>query len=196
VLGLYYTSLKREGAVREREPDHCKILPGFLPGVGGSEAEAKAKLTTLASYVDDSIGFRTMTDRIGHDFSGYPLDAPIPDLPLSAEVQGYARMMLTPEYRAKHTLRDLYNNFAVSRGYLMACGTGEQVADTMQAWFTGGACDGFIVAPAHFPEALDDFIHGVLPVLQARGLFRTEYRGPTLRDHLGLPVPANRYARS
>ena len=64
----------------------------------------------------------------------------------------------------------------------------------MEAWFTSGACGGFIVAPAHFPEALDDFTRGVLPVLRARGLFRTEYRGSTLRDHLGLPVPVDRHA--
>ncbi len=191
----FYASLKREVAAGGRDPDHCKVLPGFLPVVGGTEAEAKAKLTTLAGYVDESVGFLTMTDRIGHDFSRFPLDGPIPELPLPAEVQGYARMMLTPEYRATHTLRDLYDHFAVSRGYLISCGTPEQIAGTMEAWFTGGACDGFIVAPAHFPEALDDFTRGVLPVLRARGLFRTEYRGPTLRDHLELPVPVNRYVR-
>lgn len=191
----FYASLKREVAAGGRDPDHCKVLPGFLPVVGGTEAEAKAKLATLARYVDESVGFRTMTDRIGYDFSQYPLDGPIPELPLSAEVQGYARMMLTPEYRARHTLRDLYDNFAVSRGYLISCGTPEQIADTMETWFSGGACDGFIVAPAHFPEALDDFTAGVLPVLRARGCFRTEYRGPTLRDHLGLPVPVNRHVR-
>lgn len=192
----FYTSLKRDVAASGRNPDHCKILPGFLPVVGDTEDDARAKLDTLAGYVDETIGYRTMTDRIGHDLSQYPLDGPIPDLPLSAEVQGYARMMLTPEYRAKHTLRDLYNNFAVSRGYLISCGTAEQIADTMEAWFTGGACDGFIVAPAHFPEALDDFTRGVLPLLQARGLFRMEYSGATLRDHLGLPVPANRHVQS
>ena len=189
----FYASLKRDVGANGRDPAHCKILPGFLPVVGDTEDEAKAKLDTLASYVDESVGFRTMTDRIGADFSQHPLDGPIPDLPPSTEVQGYARMMLTPEYCANHTLRDLYNNFAVSRGYLISCGTAQQIADTMEEWFTGGACDGFVVAPAHFPEALDDFTRGVLPVLRERGLFRTEYSGPTLRDHLGLPVPANRH---
>ena len=189
----FYASLMHDVAANGRDPEHCKVLPGLLPVVGGTEAEAKEKLDTLASYVDETVGFLTMTDRIGHDFSSFPIDGPIPDLPLSAEVQGYARMMLTPEYRATHTLRDLYNNFAVSRGYLIACGTGEQIADLMEGWFRGGACDGFVVAPAHFPEALDDFTRGVIPVLRERGLFRTEYGGPTLRDHLGLPVPANRY---
>ena len=192
----FYASLKHDVASIGRDPGHCKILPGFLPVVGGTEAEAKEKLDTLAGYVDEHGAFRVMTDRIGHDFSQYPLDGPIPDLPLSTEVQGYARMMLTDEYRANHTLRDLYNQFAVSRGYLIACGTPEQIADVMQTWFDRGACDGFIVAPAHFPAALDDFTRHVVPVLQRRGRFRTDYAGSTLRDHLGLPVPINRHVRA
>lgn len=161
--------------------------------VGGTEEEARAKLDTLVSYVDDTNAQRTMTDRIGHDLSRYPLDGPIPDMPFPEEVQGYARMMLTDEYRKIHTLRDLYNLFAISRGYIVACGSPTQVADTMEKWFIGEGCDGFIVAPAHFPEALDDFVDGVIPVLQQRGLFRRDYSGSTLRDHLGIPMPANRY---
>ena len=81
----------------------------------------------------------------------------------------------------------------MARGYAMACGGPEQVADTMEEWFRARACDGFVLVPAHFPEGLDDFIDAVVPVLQARGLFRTEYRGCTLREHFGLPVPANRH---
>ena len=72
----FYTSLKRDVSANGRDPCHCKILPGFLPVVGSTEAEAKAKLDTLASYVDESVGFRTMTDRIGHDFSSYPSRRP------------------------------------------------------------------------------------------------------------------------
>ena len=99
-------------------------------------------------------------------------------------------MMLTPEYRATHTLRDLYNNFAVSRGYLISCGTPERVADTMEEWFRGGACDGFVVAPAHFPEALDDFTEGVLPVLlRARTLSRGVLRQDPARITSGFPCP-------
>ena len=189
----FYESIRRAVAENGRDPDHLKVLPGFLPVVGSTEEEAKDKLNTLAGYVDGTSALRTMTDRIGHDFSKYPLDGPIPDLPFHEQVQGYARMMLTDEYRAKHTLRDLYNQFAVSRGYLVACGTPEQVADTMGEWFSTSACDGFIVAPAHFPEALEDFTSAVVPLLRHRGLFRQEYSGSKLRDHLGIPEPRNRY---
>ena len=189
----FYAGVKKGVVENGRDPGHSKIMPGFLPVVGGTEEEARAKLDTLVSYVDDTIAQNTMADRIGHDFSGYPLDGPIPDMPFPEEVQGYARMMLTEEYRKNHTLRDLYNLFAISRGYIVACGSPEQVTDIMEEWFTGEGCDGFIVAPAHFPEALDDFVDGVIPVLQQRGLFRQDYSGPTLRDHLGIPKPANRY---
>lgn len=190
----FYREVKQGVADNGRDPNHCKVMPGFLPIVGSTEKEAREKLNTLAGYVDESAAFRTMTDRIGHDFSQYPLDGPIPELPMSEEVQGYARMMLTAEYRKNHTLRDLYNLFAISRGYIVSCGTPEQVADTMEEWFLTEGCDGFIIAPAHFPESLDDFVDAVVPVLQQRGLHRRDYSGSMLRDHLGLPEPVNRYS--
>ena len=190
----FYAQVKRDVAANGRDPQCCKILPGFLPVVANSDKEAEEKLNTLASYIDETSAFRTMTDRIGHDFSQYPLDGPIPEVPFPQHVQGYARMMLTEEYLATHTLRDLYNFFAISRGYIVACGTPERVADIMEEWFTTKACDGFIVAPAHFPASLDDFVDAVVALLQERGVFRREYAGSTLRDHLNLPVPKNRYA--
>ena len=190
----FYAGIKKGAADQGRSPAHCKVLPGLLPVVGGTEQEAKEKFNALASYVDEHSALRTMSDRIGHDLSGYPLDGPIPDLPLAEHIQGYARMMLTAQYRDNHTLRDLYNLFAVSRGYAVCCGSPEQVADTMQDWFRRQACDGFILVPAHFPEALDDFVDAVVPILQARGLFRRDYEGETLRSHLGLPMPENRYS--
>jgi FMN-dependent oxidoreductase (nitrilotriacetate monooxygenase family) len=189
----FYAGVKEGVLDQGRDPQHCKILPGLLPVVGGTEQEAREKFNTLASYIDESSALQTMSDRIGHDLSSYPLDGPVPNLPLPEHIQGYARMMLTKEYRDNHTLRDLYNLFAVSRGYSVCCGSPEQVADMMQDWFTREACDGFILVPAHFPEALDDFVDAVVPILQQRGLFREEYKGVTLRNHLGLPEPKNRY---
>ena len=170
-----------------------KILPGLLPVVGGTEAEAREKLDVLTRYIDDESAMSTMSNRLGHDMSRYPLDGPVPALPRSERIQGYSDVLIARARRAGHTLRDLYNLFAVARGYAMACGGPEQVADTMEEWFRARACDGFVLVPAHFPEGLDDFIDAVVPVLQARGLFRTEYRGCTLREHFGLPVPANRH---
>lgn len=190
-----YRSIKAQAAAQGRDARHLKILPGLLPVVGRSEGEAHEKLGVLTGYVDDQSAMRTMSERLGHDMSRFPLDGPVPDLPRSESVQGYSDVLVTRARRAGHTLRDLYHLFAVARGYAMACGNPEQVADMMEEWFRGGACDGFILVPAHFPEAFDDFVHSVVPLLQARGLFRSEYRGRTLRAHLGLPVPENRHTR-
>ena len=193
VASEFYQEVKQRGEEHGRNPDHCKVLPGLLTVVAPTEQEAKAKLDRLASYVDESSAMETMSGRIGHDMSQYPLDGPVPELPHPKNAQGYSRMILTKAYRDNSTLRDLYNLFAVSRGYLIVCGSPAQVADTMQEWFEAPACDGFNLTPAHVPESLDDFVDLVVPELQQRGLFRTEYSGRTLRDHFGLPVPKNRY---
>ena len=88
--------------------------------------------------------------------------------------------------REKMTLRDLYNVTAAARGHWVIYGTPKQIADTLEEWFVGGLADGFVIMPAYFPGAFDDFVDKVVPELQRRGLFRTEYAGTTLRSHLGL----------
>lgn len=192
-----YAEVKRNVAEQGRNPAHCVVIPGLTTVVGGTEAEAKAKvkLEQLATYVDESSARQTMSVRLGADMSKYPLDGPVPELPMSDQIQGYACMMLTSAYREKSTLRDLYNLFAVSRGYLIFCGAPEQIADSMAEWIAQPACDGFNLTPAHFPEALDDFVDGVVPVLQQRGLFRREYEADRLRGHFHLPLPENRHTR-
>ena len=193
VASAFYADVKAGVERHGRNPDHCKVMPGLLTVVGPTEQEAKRKLEQLASYVDETSAMQTLSVRMGHDMSQYPLDGPVPELPATANIQGYSRMILTKAYRESSTLRDLYNLFAVSRGYLIVCGSPTQVADAMEEWFAAPACDGFNLTPAHFPESLDDFVDLVVPELQRRNLFRTEYSGRTLRDHFGLPVPANRY---
>ena len=91
--------------------------------------------------------------------------------------------------REKMTLRDLYNVTAAARGHWVITGTPGRIADIFEDWFTAGRADGFIVMPAYFPGAFDDFVDRVVPQLQRRGLFRRDYSGPTLRDHLGLARP-------
>ena len=92
--------------------------------------------------------------------------------------------------RENMTLRDLYNITAAARGHWVIYGTPQRIADILEEWFVGGLADGFIIMPAYFPGAFDDFVNLVVPELQRRGLFRKEYSGPTLRDHLGLSAPA------
>ncbi len=191
-----YDNVKKVAAQFGRRPEHCNILPGLVPIVGRTDEEARGKLQKLMEYVDSKSAIRTMSLRFGHDMSAYPLDGPVPDLPTSSKAQTYQKVATAKARRLGYTLRDIYNEIAVGRGYLMACGSPTTVADLMEEWFRHGAVDGFVLLPPHFPVALDDFVDLVIPELQKRGLFRKEYEGKTLRDHLGLPKPENRYARS
>jgi FMN-dependent oxidoreductase (nitrilotriacetate monooxygenase family) len=148
-----------------RNPDHIKVLPGVCPIIGSTEAEAKQKLVELGGFSDPVAALKVLSDRLGHDLSGYPLDGPVPELPPSTVMQGHAM------------------------GHRVLCGTPEMIADGLEEWFVAGAADGFNLMPPWFPGAFDDFVDHVVPILQRRGLFRTEYTGHTLRDHLGLPRP-------
>jgi alkanesulfonate monooxygenase SsuD/methylene tetrahydromethanopterin reductase-like flavin-dependent oxidoreductase (luciferase family) len=95
--------------------------------------------------------------------------------------------------REKPTLRQLLARLAGARGHHTFTGTPEQVADLMEDWFTDGAADGFNIMPPVLPAMLEVFIADVLPVLQRRGLFRTAYKGDTLRAHYGLAAPESQF---
>jgi alkanesulfonate monooxygenase len=92
------------------------------------------------------------------------------------------------------TIRQIYMRYAGARGNRTVTGTPQKIADEMESWFLGGAIDGFLIQPSYLPGGLDDFVTTVIPELQRRGLFRRSYNGRTLRENLGLPRPAGRYA--
>jgi alkanesulfonate monooxygenase SsuD/methylene tetrahydromethanopterin reductase-like flavin-dependent oxidoreductase (luciferase family) len=92
------------------------------------------------------------------------------------------------------TMRQIAQVVAGARAKLVMVGTPKQLADQMEQWYVEEAADGFNIMPPYLPGALNDFVELVIPELQSRGLFRTEYTGRTLREHLGLPRPASRYA--
>lgn len=177
-----------------RDARWIRVLPGLMPVLGGTEEEARDKLDVLGRFVDDSAAMHLMSDRLGYDMSRYSLDEPVPDLPRSEHIHGYVDVHIARARKAGQTLRDLYNLFAAARGHAVVSGAPEQVADMMEEWFRARACDGFVLLPAYFPAGLDEFVDEVVPILQKRGLFRTEYEGTTLRSQLGLPVPENRYS--
>lgn len=192
----FYRGLKEKAAEAGRSPDHLKIMPGIFPVVGRTEAEARAKYAMFRSYIRPGAALAAMSQRLGHDVSAYPMDAPFPLLPDSKTgTQTYAKVMYAKAQREGLTLRDIHDLFAMSRGYVLAVGTPQQVADVMEEWLTRRACDGFMLTPAYFPGELESFCDLVVPELQRRGLFRTDYAGTTLRSHFGLPVPKSRFAR-
>ncbi len=188
----FYAELKRRVAAAGRDPDHCKVLPGIFPVVGRTRAEAGAKLQHLLSLIDEKIALGTISTRFGHDVSKYPLDGPLPDLPNTEGGRSFWPVMQARAKRENLTWRQIYNEMAVGRGYIVPCGAPEDLADLMEELFVKRACDGFIVTPPDFPSGFNDFVDLVIPALQKRGLFRTEYTGNTLREHLGLPRPAGR----
>ncbi len=187
-----YAALKDRLPRHGRAPEELAVLPGVMPILGGTQAEAKRKLDLLQSFVTPTNAIKMLSTRLGQDMTRYPLDAPVPDLPLPDTSHGFAVTMLAKARRENMTLRDLYNLTGAARGHWVLCGTPETVADTLEQWFRERAADGFNILPAYFPEAFDDFVDQVVPLLQRRGLFRSDYAGTTLRDHLGLGRPARR----
>lgn len=179
-----YDGLKARLAKHGRAPGDMAILPGVMPIIGRTDAEAKAQLDRLQSWLSPSNALTLVSHRIGHDISAYPLDGPIPELPLTNNSHSFARAVLALARREKMTLRDLYNITAAARGHWVIYGTPKRIADTLEEWFVGGLSDGFMILPPYFPGAFDDFVDLVVPELQQRGLYRTEYAGATLRDHL------------
>ncbi|SJZ32460.1 FMN-dependent oxidoreductase, nitrilotriacetate monooxygenase family [Enhydrobacter aerosaccus] len=184
-----YASVKKRLPAFGRSPDSLTVLPGVMPVVGRTDREARDKLNTLQSYLDETNGLQLLSDRLGQDMTAYDLDGPVPDLPLTEGSQTFARTILAKARREGMTLRDLYNLNSAARGHWVLCGSPVTIADTLEHWFNERAADGFNVMPPYFHEGFEDFVDLVVPILQERGLFRAEYEGETLRDLLGLPRP-------
>jgi FMN-dependent oxidoreductase (nitrilotriacetate monooxygenase family) len=190
-----YDSLKQRVVKHGRRPEHVAILPGIMPIIGETDAQAKEQLDRLQSWLTPTNALALVSSRVGYDISGYPLDGPVPEFPEKTERgQAFSRALLDLARREKMTLRDLYNITAAARGHWVVYGTPKRIADIFEEWFAAERADGFVVMPAYFPGAFDEFVDKVVPELQRRGLYRTDYTGPTLRDHLGLERPASRKA--
>jgi N-acetyl-S-(2-succino)cysteine monooxygenase len=192
----FYGDVRSRLARYRRGQDEVKIMPGFYPVVGRTESEAREKFDSLQSLIQPSVGLSVLEHTIGvHDLEKYPLDGPVPEMPDTNGPLSRQRLLLEAARRDKLTLWELCLLNAGPRGHLMAVGTPAQIADVMEHWFRDGAADGFNVMPAWLPGSLNDFVDLVIPELQRRGLFRTEYEGMTLRENLGLPRPANRWQK-
>ncbi|MBS0560538.1 MAG: LLM class flavin-dependent oxidoreductase [Proteobacteria bacterium] len=188
----YYADVKARVRAAGRNPDHVKILPGVLVIVGETRQEAEAKRALLDSLVHPDSSIPNLSIRLGVDASGFDLDAPLPEIPQSNQSQSGRDALVRLARRDNLTVRQLAQ-IVGGYGGLQMVGTAEDIADAMAEWLHTGAADGFNVMFHTVPEGLDDFVDRVVPVLQRRGLFRREYEGVTLRDHLGLPRPENRF---
>jgi FMN-dependent oxidoreductase (nitrilotriacetate monooxygenase family) len=188
----YYRDVKARMAKYGRDEDQLKVTPGLSVVVAESDGEAQDRFGELQELVDFSqlnLGLI--------DLSGFPLDEPLPDIPFEAGPNGLGRFQqaLDLARRDNLTVRQLVLRFMIARGHLQAIGSVKTVADVMEEWFVEGGADGFNVVPPYLPSGFEDFARLVVPELQRRGLFRTEYTGSTFRENLGLRQPENQHHR-
>jgi FMN-dependent oxidoreductase (nitrilotriacetate monooxygenase family) len=190
----YYADVKARAAAIGRNPDLIKVLPGLVPILADTDEEARA----IADAAQGALDVNKLLVQLGrafnyHDFAVYDLDAPFPDLSgvTLNSYKGHAERIIRVAHEEKLTLRQAAYRFGQWKSDFV--GSPETIANEIERWFTGRAADGFLLRVTR-PRDFQLFRDRVVPILQARGLFRTEYAHDTLRGHLGLPVPENRYA--
>ncbi|TCN26052.1 LLM class flavin-dependent oxidoreductase [Mesobacillus foraminis] len=190
----FYQDVKGRLKKYGREEHSLKIMPGVFPVIGRTEKEASEKKQQLMELIPEKVGVGLLSALISYDLSEYPIDKPLPELPDIKDINGAkTRFQLVKSLgdREKLTIRQLYQRVAGARGHREIKGTPIQIADQLQEWFEHGAADGFNIMPPYMPGGLDEFVDLVVPELQNRGIFREDYTGTTLREHLGLLRPAN-----
>jgi N-acetyl-S-(2-succino)cysteine monooxygenase len=190
----FYTDIKRRAAAYGRPPNAIKVMPGVMTVLGHSRAEAAEKYERLQALLAPELGIKDLSSHFGLDMSAYPLDGPVPDPHPDVEQKGRVTMMVELARRENLTIRQLYKRVYGQRGHRVVIGTPVEVADALEAWYRGGAADGFNIMPLTMPRGLEDIVELLIPELQRRKLFRTEYEGKTLRENLELPIPENRWA--
>ncbi|UQY34728.1 LLM class flavin-dependent oxidoreductase [Pseudomonas fulva] len=190
----FYQSQKQFVRDAGRQPDHLLILPGVMPIVGRTREEAQAVWNQLNELVDIDNGIEQLSARFGVDMTAYPLDGPVPEIPATEGSQSRVKLLTELAARENLTLRQLAAVAAGSRGHRVVVGTAEDIADDFQHWLEQGGADGFNIMPAVLPDQLELFVELVIPELQRRGLFRTDYQFSTLRENLGLPPVDENFA--
>jgi FMN-dependent oxidoreductase (nitrilotriacetate monooxygenase family) len=193
----FYADLKARTRRLGRDPASIKILPGIVPVIGSTEAEARRKDEELQQLIVPEYARRNLAAQLRVPVEALSLDSQLPaDLPDEDEIEGAkSRYTLIVQLarRERLTVRQLIARLGGGRGHRTFTGTPEQVADAIEGWFAAGAADGFNVMPPALPSGLELFADHVVPVLRKRGLFRTDYDGRTLREHYGLARPANQH---
>jgi alkanesulfonate monooxygenase len=195
----FYRDVKARAEKFGRDPAGVKVLPGINPIVGRTADEALEKQAFLQSRIHPDVGLELLSNELGGiDLSGYALDEPLPETILPVDINTSKSVLARVKDMVAQglTLREMFQRYAGARGHRTVVGTAEQIVDHMEEWFLGYGVDGFLIQPAWLPGGLDDFVAMVVPELQRRGLFRTAYEGTTLRDHLGLARPGNRFGRA
>lgn len=188
----FRSRLRAQAAAAGRDPDAVRVMPGLSFFIGGTEQEARRQQAGLDALMLPSYGLAELQRITGADFHAHALDEPV-KVPARPTGQGHLQsrhdLLHTLTHTETLTLRQLLQRLGAGRGHFAVAGTPEQVAGVIADWFAQGAADGFNLIPPLLPSSLSAFVDQVVPLLRRRGLFREDYEGTTLRDHLGLPQP-------
>ncbi|MDB5092371.1 MAG: FMN-dependent monooxygenase [Candidatus Eremiobacteraeota bacterium] len=174
-------------AAFERPPESCKILTAVMPFVADTAAQAEEERDAHNAMIHTLVGLSTLASHSNFDFSTLPLDQPIREA-ASRGTQGMFEAVMRITRDEALSLSDVGTLYGRSVLVPQIAGTANDVADYLESIVKAGAADGFVISPAFLPDSLERFVDGVVPELQRRGLFRRDYSGPHLRDHLGLPA--------
>jgi len=185
----FYRKIKTLAKERyNREADEIKVLPGLSPYIADTEEEARALETELYELVSIRHGLKSLSNLLDVDLTQYDLDGPVPVHAINPEGSNNrkARIRIIRKKAEQEglTIRQLVRWSALGSGHYPFVGTPEQLASFMERWFLSGACDGFVIMPPIYPDSVDRFVDRVVPILQERGLFRKEYEGSTILEHL------------
>lgn len=194
--GLAYRADMNERLARHgRAPDSFKLVAGILPIVAASRDEALEKHAAMEALMLDQVSIDLLSNWAGVDLSTYPLDGPIPELPALETYNGWRTWLkiVQDEANAGLTIRQLARKIANTGSMPLVAGSAAQIADQMEEWFAAGAADGYNLMFPRLPDDWSNFMRLVVPELQRRGLFQTEYAPGTLRSRLGLQRPANAF---
>jgi alkanesulfonate monooxygenase len=193
----YYARVKARLARYGRAPDELRIMPGIKTYVGRTRQEAQDKFDEMQALLTPQQGFGLLAAAGFPDYTGLDVDGPVPRA-AAAQKAFYAEsttLTLDQAWRENWTIRQLYEQVCAGIWSLGVIGTPADIADLMEEWFTTGAADGFNLQPPCIPFSAEEFVALVIPELQRRGLFRTEYEGSTLRENLGLPPAGKALSR-
>ena len=168
-----------------RGPDASKVMMAIMPFVGESRAEAEEKLALHDSLVAPVVGLSTLAAHANADFSHFSLDEAVESIQSSGS-QGNLAALKSIAAGKSITIGDAGRIYGQGVMCPRLVGTAKDVAEEMAEIVISRAADGFVVSPAFLPDTFENFVGKVVPILQEKGLFRTEYEGNTLRDHLGL----------
>ncbi|WP_158742947.1 LLM class flavin-dependent oxidoreductase [Acidisphaera sp. L21] len=189
-----YADIKSRMVRLGRNPDTLRFIPGVSIFVAETSGEADDLYGELNELISPALGVAYLSKIVTRDLTEFPVDGPLPEVPDTVIGGSSVRSFVLKMARRENlTIRQTYQRVVPGFGSPVIKGNPAQVADALEDWYAGKACDGFMISNPIMPVALRNVVDLVVPELQRRGLFRKEYDGPTLRDHMGLPKPDNAY---